>query len=317
MRRKLHVLGLSLIAFDCVSAAAGQDSVFQSFLSSADKAVEKGDLAAAERFLALAEREADGQDSKLGMVWVKQGFVADAVFRYAEAERRFTDGLTQSEKSKDKHLIAHRSTLLANHFVLCEKYEKAEPLYKRALAIREKVNGPNAWETAQLLRDIATLHRDAGRLEAAEPIYRRALQALEKSPGKDYHQAYCLASLGELLVRQEKSDEAEALCRQALETYKRQRAPAQYNRALCYSTLGESLRIQKKPAEAEAAFSSSLKFLDEGNIGNARALPVLKRAAKFYRENGRTAEATKLEEKANAIDEKHRKGNAASGDRQP
>ncbi|HEX9652112.1 MAG TPA: tetratricopeptide repeat protein, partial [bacterium] len=53
-------------------------------------------------------------------------------------------------------------------------YEKAEPLYLRALAIREKVHGPNHPSVALVLRNLGTLYKRAGRLDEAEKVKERA-----------------------------------------------------------------------------------------------------------------------------------------------
>src|SRR5262249_49842099 len=125
-------------------------------------------------------------------------------------------------------------------------HDDAAALYKKALTTRERLNGPNAWETAQLLRDIADNQCDAGNLDAAEPIYRRSIEIVANMKGREYHLAFCLANLGELLLRQGKRDEAEALSRRALETYDQVKGDFPLNRALCLTTLAETRRKQKK-----------------------------------------------------------------------
>ena len=54
-------------------------------------------------------------------------------------------------------------------------YAQAEPLYKRALAIREKVLGPDHPDTATSLNNLAVLYRAQGAYAEAEPLYQRAL----------------------------------------------------------------------------------------------------------------------------------------------
>ena len=52
---------------------------------------------------------------------------------------------------------------------------QAEPLYKRALAIREKQLGPEHPDTATSLNNLAGLYHAQGKYEQAEPLYQRAL----------------------------------------------------------------------------------------------------------------------------------------------
>ena len=55
------------------------------------------------------------------------------------------------------------------------KYAEAEPLYQRALAIREKALGPEHPDVANSLNNLAVLYRAQGKYAEAEPLYQRAL----------------------------------------------------------------------------------------------------------------------------------------------
>ena len=65
-------------------------------------------------------------------------------------------------------------------------YEGAEPLYRRALEIREKVLGREHPDTATSLNNLAVLLENKGDYEGAEPLYRRALEIYEKVFGKEH-----------------------------------------------------------------------------------------------------------------------------------
>ena len=63
------------------------------------------------------------------------------------------------------------------------RYAEAEPLYKRALAIREKALGPDHPDyflVAQSLNKLAAFYGHQGRYAEAEPLYKRALAIFEK-----------------------------------------------------------------------------------------------------------------------------------------
>jgi tetratricopeptide (TPR) repeat protein len=60
-------------------------------------------------------------------------------------------------------------------------YTEAEPLYRRALAIDEKVLGPDHPEVANTLNNLAVLLEARGDYTEAEPLYRRALAIDEKA----------------------------------------------------------------------------------------------------------------------------------------
>jgi len=66
------------------------------------------------------------------------------------------------------------------------RQEEAEPLYQRALTIREKALGPEHPETARALYHQANLYYDQGKYEEALPLYQRALTIREKVFGLDH-----------------------------------------------------------------------------------------------------------------------------------
>jgi hypothetical protein len=60
-------------------------------------------------------------------------------------------------------------------------YERAVPLYKRALEIREKALGPDHPDVAQTLRNLAYVYKAQGRYTLAEQLYKRSLVIREKA----------------------------------------------------------------------------------------------------------------------------------------
>jgi tetratricopeptide (TPR) repeat protein len=66
------------------------------------------------------------------------------------------------------------------------RYAEAEPLYQRALAIREKTLGPEHPDVAQSLNNLAGLYYAQGQYAKAEPLHQRALAILEKALGLEH-----------------------------------------------------------------------------------------------------------------------------------
>ena len=94
---------------------------------------------------------------------------------------------------------------------------RAEPLLKRALAIREKVLGPEHPGVAWIHNLQGTIYRDQGKYTEAEPLYKRALAILEKTFGSDHpYVAMILDNLGQLYTVQRKYAEADPLLKRAL-----------------------------------------------------------------------------------------------------
>src|SRR5262249_61455138 len=65
------------------------------------------------------------------------------------------------------------------------RYAEAEPLVRRALAINEKVRGPEHPAVAYGLNNLARLYRAQGRGAEAEPLHQRALAIDEKMRGSE------------------------------------------------------------------------------------------------------------------------------------
>ncbi len=91
-------------------------------------------------------------------------------------------------------------------------YAEAEPLHKRALAIREKALGPEHPPVAQSLNNLALLYQAQGRYAEAEPLYQRALKIWEKALGPEHPQvATSLENYAALLRQTARADEAERM----------------------------------------------------------------------------------------------------------
>ncbi len=103
---------------------------------------------------------------------------------YPEAEKQLVAALKEAEGlgPQDPRL----ATTLNNLALLYDaqgKYAEAEPLYKRALAIREQVLGPEHRSVATSLSNLAELYKAQGKYAEAEPLYKRSLAIREKALG--------------------------------------------------------------------------------------------------------------------------------------
>jgi tetratricopeptide (TPR) repeat protein len=109
-------------------------------------------------------------------------------------------------------------------FYLCERgrYTDAEPLFQRALAIREEALGTEHPDVATSLNNLAGLLSDTNRLAEAEPLFRRALAICEKALGPDHpNVANSLNNLAELYKTQGQYAKAEPLYQRALAIWER------------------------------------------------------------------------------------------------
>lgn len=106
--------------------------------------------------------------------------------RYAEAEKALRAALNEAERfgPQDPRLAASFNNLAALYRAQ-GKYAEAEPLYKRALAIREKVLGPEHPAVATSLENYAALLPKMDRQAEAEEFEARARAIRAKHARED------------------------------------------------------------------------------------------------------------------------------------
>ncbi len=91
-------------------------------------------------------------------------------------------------------------------------YTQAEALLQQALAIIEKVLGPDHPDTARTLGNLAGLYEAQGKHEQAEPLYQRALAIKEKVLDPDHPSiANILENYAGLLRQMQRNEEAARL----------------------------------------------------------------------------------------------------------
>jgi tetratricopeptide (TPR) repeat protein len=97
------------------------------------------------------------------------------------------------------------------------RYAEAEPLYRRALALREQALGPTHPDVATSLNSLGLLYHDQGRYAEAEPLYQRAIALREQALGPTHPTvAQSLNGLAVLYQEQGRYAEAEPRFKQAL-----------------------------------------------------------------------------------------------------
>ena len=151
---------------------------------------------------------------------IKAGEFADKCGDYrrsASYEERLVD-LAEAEFGAEDERTATALNNLAESYRAQARYNEAEPLYRRALAIGEKTLGLDHPDLAAWLNNLASLLYSTGRYDEAEPFHRRALAIREKALGPDHPGvAQSLNNLALLLQAKGHLDEAEPLHRRALE----------------------------------------------------------------------------------------------------
>jgi tetratricopeptide (TPR) repeat protein len=186
------------------------------------------------------------------------------------------------------------------------KDDQARPLYKRALAIREKALRPGHPDVATSLNNLAEFYRAQGQYAQAEPLYKRSLAILEKTLGPEHpHVAASLSGLAEICCAQGNYVEAEPLYRRSLAIREKALGPDHLDVATSLNKLAELYCAQGKYAEAEPLYKRALaiseKALGPDHPDVAASLSDL---AGLYHGQGQHAQAEPLYKRSLAILEK-------------
>jgi len=126
--------------------------------------------------------------------------------RYREAAEKLREA--NALRSDDVSIINYLGLALlqAGH------YAEAEPLFNRALAIREKALGADHPDTSTSLNNLAFLYNSQGKYAEAEPLYKRALAIFEKTLGAEHpNVATVLENYADLLRKMNREAEAAKL----------------------------------------------------------------------------------------------------------
>ena len=223
---------------------------------------------------------------------------------YPEAEKRLVAALKEAEGfgPQDPRL----ATSLNHLAVLYDaqgKYPEAEPLHKRALAIREKALGPEHADVALSLNNLAELYYNQGRYAEVEPLHKRALTIREKALGPEHPDvALSLNNLAEVYRVQGKYDEAEPFYKRSLAIREKALGPEHPDVAASLNNLGGLYDAQGKYAEAEPLYKRSLAIREKA-LGpeHPDVALSLNNLAGLYWIQGSYAEAEPLHKRALTI----------------
>ncbi len=140
------------------------------------------------------------------------------------------------------------------------RYDRAEPLLDRSLALRRATFGPDSLEAAESLEHLALLKQARSAPADAEPLLRRALAIRRNKLGdRSLETALTLNELGDLLVQRGRAGEAEKLHREAL-------AIAMRLEGAVGPTVAESLLALSKSKLAQGNYGAAERIARQGLV---------------------------------------------------
>ncbi len=157
--------------------------------------------------------------------------------------------------------LLHRIGL---YLVIHASYTIAEPLYIRALCIREQQLGPEHPGVAQSVDSLANLYQHQGKYEQAEPLYKRALSISEQQLGLEHSDtAASVNNLANLYYVQGKYEQAEPLYRRGLSIFEQKLGLEHPNTATSLHNLAHLYMDQGKHEQAKLLFERALTIREQ------------------------------------------------------
>jgi tetratricopeptide (TPR) repeat protein len=174
--------------------------------------------------------------------------------------------VTDAAQTREDEQAATLCSRLGYYLREVGDYAGARPYYERALAIREKVLGPDHPDTAHSLCILGLLLQDQGdyQTQTARPYFERALRIQEEVLGPDHpHTALSLNNLALLLRAQGDYEVARAYAERALAIYEKVLGPDHPETATSLSTLGLLLQDLGDYEAAQSYLERALAIQEE------------------------------------------------------
>jgi CHAT domain-containing protein/Tfp pilus assembly protein PilF len=206
------------------------------------------------------------------------------------------------------------------------RYAEAEPLLRRALAIREDALWSDDMYVAQSCDELALVYFQEDRYPEAETLYTRELELYQKEFGSDrFYVAAPLAGLGLVYRSEAHYADAERSFKRALAVTEATHGPYDLEVAKSLDNLATVYEDEGRYAEAEPLFKRELEirehiyysrearilanltsFIKFGFLDKEGPKPTtaMMNLANLYEDEGRYADAEALTERALTIDEK-------------
>lgn len=205
------------------------------------------------------------------------------------------------------HLYIPEAAQLLNHagslLLQQEQYLAALSLFERALAISEKVLGPNHPSTMSSLNNLASLYQAQGNYTQALPLYKEALAISEKMLGSSHPEtANLLNNLASLYRALGNYEQARPLFKQALAISEKMFGPSHPETANLLNNLALLYQAQGNYAQALPLYERALA-IREMTLGQTHpdTANSLNNLATLYYEQGNYEQARPIYERALSI----------------
>lgn len=196
-------------------------------------------------------------------------------------------------------LLNHGGWYLTERARLAE----AQPLFQRALVIRQNMLDTNHPDVAMSVNNLARLYDDQGRFGEAEPLYERSLDIREKALGVDHPDvAVSLGNLAGLYQEQGRFRDAEPLYERSLDICEKAFGADHPGVARSLNNLAGLYHRQGRLRDAELLYERSLGIWEKAlGAENPDVAMLINNLAVVYQDQGRLREAEPLYVRSLAI----------------
>jgi tetratricopeptide (TPR) repeat protein len=289
----------------------GQDALWQTQDDAGWRALGTGKYAEAEKQFNAAmatARRFRAPDIRYAMSAAGCGNVYHLQGRLVAAERFYEHAMATAEKAvgaTDRGVAAILDKLAAVCHAQLE-YGKAEPLFRRALEIRETTLSSRHPLTLASMTALGSHLADRGLFDQAHPFFVRAETGYRGLLG-DAHPltASALCNLAHLYQRQGAFKEADDYFHQSLAVWDASPRPKHADMAICLQGLGLLYAAQGKGEQAEPLLQRALAIREgESGADHAEVAETLHVLAQLRRAQENSAEAESLFQRSLAVYEK-------------
>jgi CHAT domain-containing protein len=235
--------------------------------------------------------------------------------KMAEAERSLTEALSLHEevlRTDPTPQMGHVLTLvqLTRLYYQQERYEDATSSSERALAVLEKLLGPDHPSVARQLEVVAGMYEGRNRYDEGDALRKRALAIIERAYGAEsFPFAQSLKVLAGVYAQQGRNKEALDLLLRASQIAEKTLGPENPDLYGYFSDIGSRYLALKRCSEAEPFLTRALAGLEKAQgydpfVAGGQITEILKNLAYCHIIQGHYPEARAFIDRAIAVGER-------------
>ncbi len=194
----------------------------------------------------------------------ESGYQALMLGNFDEAERYFRLAVESGDFEEQDIRLAYSLLVLGKCCIQRGDYVGAEPLYRQALEIYEKVWGPEHKDVAFSLSGLAKCNLQCGKYTEAQLLYKRVISIYEKIlPADDEEIGNMLENLAQCYVCQRDYVKAAPLYQRCLEIFEKVHGPEHEYVASNLFALARCYDEQNEDKKAEPLFRRALEIYEQ------------------------------------------------------